>query len=235
MKFSTLLPACLAACCMGNAFADDAYLRLRCEGEAAGAVVSINGVKKGECPIDLAIPEGEVKLSVRKSVNQYSYKLYEKDMLLSAGAMKRENVILGPLLFTPEGQRIENERLAREKADADAKAAAEQARQAQAKAEADAKAAALAEQQRREAEEAAKYGMTKESLDIISSHFKPGQDNISSWTLWVLYSPVFLPLSTLSDLSSGKKLFRTAADPAAFANPDSMVARAGRQQVEPAH
>lgn len=197
------------------AFADDAYLRLRCDGDAAGAAVSVNGVKKGECPIDLAVPEGNVKLSVRKVVDQYRYRLFEKEFFLPAGAMKRETIVLGEVQFTPEGQRIEGERLAREQAAAE-QAAAEKAAQE----------AIVAEQQRLAAAEAAKYGMTNEYLQMLSS--KDPEFTPTSVTTYIVYSPAFLPTSVLTDLSEGKQLYRVAADPAVFANPDSMVARASR-------
>lgn len=186
--------------------ADDAYLRLRCDGDAAGALVSINGAKKGECPVDLVVPEGKIRLSVRKSVSEHSFKLYEKELFLSAGAMKRESVVLGPLQFTAEGQRLENERLAREKAAAEAQAAA------------------LAEQKRLEAEEEAKYGVVVKTFDILSCKEDPDLNPIS-WSTLATGAIIDLPLFTLTDVSSGKQLFRTAADPAAFAKPGSMVGR----------
>lgn len=215
MKSRQWLLAGVTLFALQGAFADDGYLRLRCEGDAAGATVSINGVKKGECPLDLAVPEGNVKLSVRKVVDQYRYRLFEREFFLAAGAMKRETVVLGDVQFTPEGQRIEGERLVREKAAADM-AAAEKAAQD----------AVVAEQQRLAAAEAARYGMTNQYLQMLSS--KDPEFTPTSVTTYIVYSPVFLPTSVLTDLSQGKQLYRVAADPAVFANPDSMVARASR-------
>lgn len=192
----------------GTALAADAYLRLRCDGDAAGAKVTINGVRKGECPVDLAIPEGQARIVVRKDLTQHSYRVFEKDLFLAGGAMKRETVVLGPVQFTPEGQRLENERIAREQAAAKALAAAH------------------AERERLAAEEKAKYGMTQEFLDTLSTKSEQEMP-FSTWSLMLTYSPIYLPLSTLFDLSSGKQLIRqNAADPAAFANPDSMAAKA---------
>lgn len=215
MKPIQLLAAGVSLFSLQLAFADDAYLRLRCDGDAAGAIVSINGAKKGDCPIDLTLPEGNVKLVVRKVLDQYRFRSFEKELFLPAGAMKRETVTLGDVQFTPEGQRIEGERLAREKAEAD-RVAAEKAAQA----------AIVAEQNRRVMEENAKYGMTNDYLKMLSS--KDPRFTPVSVTTYILYSPLFLPMSTLSDLSAGKKLYRVATDPAVFANPDSMVARASR-------
>lgn len=218
MKPIQLFAAGVSLFSLQLAFADDAYLRLRCDGEAAGAAVFINGAKKGECPIDLSIPEGNVRLVVRKVLDQYRFRSFEKELLLPAGAMKRETVVLGDIQFTPEGQQIENERLAREKAEAD-RVAAEKAAQA----------AIVAEQQRIAAAEAAKYGLTNDYLQMLSS--KDPRFTPVSVTTYILYSPLFLPTSALSDLSSGKKLYRVASDPAVFANPDAMVARASRQDA----
>jgi len=194
----------------GQALADEAYLRLRCDGDAAGAVITINGERKGECPIDLVLPEGDVKISARKDLDIYTFRTFEKELFLSSGAMKRESVVLGPVQFTAEGQVRENERIAREKAAAEA----------------------LAEQQRLEAEEAAKYGVTADYIDDLSSK---NEIDPSVWTTFFVISPLELPLFTLSDLASGKtKFIRAAADPAVFGNPDSMVARAMQVQADEA-
>lgn len=207
MKTKYVIAAALAMGHAGTALAADAYLRLRCEGDAAGAMVTVNGAKKGECPVDLSIPEGNAHVVVRKNLTPHSFRIWEKQLFLAGGAMKRETVVLGPVQFTPEGQRLENERAARELAAAQAVAAAQ------------------AEQARRAAEEAAKYGLTQDYLDDLSLKNEPDMP-FSTWTLLTTYAPVFLPLSTVFDLSSGKQLMRsTAADPAAFANQQSMVGK----------
>lgn len=218
MTYVRILLAGLVLGAAQTALADDAYLRLRCDGEATGAVVSINGVKKGECPIDLVVPEGRVKVSARKVVDEFRFRTFETELFLAAGAMKRESVVLGGIQFTPEGQRREDERLAREKAEADARAAA------------------LAEQQRREAEAKARYGWTQDYLYTLKTTRIKWPDGrpesqmpFSLWTSHATYAPLFLPISTLFDLSSDKDVFaKKVADPVAFANPQAMVSRAVR-------
>jgi hypothetical protein len=215
MKQSRFLAGMAVLAVAGTALADDAYLRLRCDGEAAGGVVSINNVKKGECPLDLVVPEGKVKVSVRKVLDEHRFRLFEKELFLFAGAMKRETVELGPVQFTAEGQRLENERLAREKAAAEAAAAV------------------AAEKARLEAEAKKRRGLTQDYLRML----KTGQLNegdtqampFSSWTLYVTYAPLFLPMSTLFDVTSGKDVFaKKVADPVVFANPEAMVSRVAR-------
>lgn len=201
----------LGALLSGPALAADAYLRLRCDGDAAGVTIRINGTAKGECPLDLALPEGKIRISARKDISQHSYKVYEKEILLAGGAMKRETIMLGPLQLTEEGKRLENERVAKEQAAAKAQAAA------------------IAEQQRLKAEEDAKYGMVAEYFDMLSTEGNFKNENPIIQSLFTTISPFLLPLFTLSDLASGKQLVRVAADPAAFANPDSMMAKVQRR------
>jgi hypothetical protein len=211
------IPLCLGLAALVGAslaHADDAYLRLRCDGEAAGAEVRINGVKKGECPVDLIVPEGKVKLSVRKALDEHRFKTFEKELFLSGGAMKRESVVLGPLQFTPEGQRLEDERMARENAEAEARA----------------------EKKRREDAAWKRRGLTQNYLGVLKNRVNyttnpPETEGPITWSSFVTMAPAYLPMSTLSDLSSGKDVFAKAADPAAFANPESMMGRVVQQQA----
>ncbi|MCD6061471.1 MAG: hypothetical protein K0S16_1782 [Moraxellaceae bacterium] len=215
MKYTRFLAGMAALAVSGMALADDAYLRLRCDGEAAGAEVRINGVKKGECPLDLVVPEGKVKLSVRKTVDEHRFKTFEKELFLAAGAMKRESVVLGPVQFTAEGQRLEDERISREKAAAEAAAAV------------------AAEKARVEAEAKKRRGLTQDYIRMLKTgYLHEGDTQVmpsSTWTMYTTYAPLFLPMSTLFDLSSGKDVFaKQVADPAVFANPEAMVSRVAR-------
>lgn len=231
MKFNKVLAACLAMSCLGTAYADDAYLRLRCEGESEGADVRINGKLKGQCPIDIAVPEGEVNLQVSKDLGRGQYRLYQKNLFLSAGAMKRETVVLGTeILFTAEGRKQEAARLAVAKAAAD-KAAAEKAAAAEAarlQAEKDAPRLAAEAEAARQAAIKAEPGQVKRYVQAMSSD-DPAVPPLTA-TLFTTYAPLFLPTSTSTDAADGKSI--TATDPAAFANPDSMVAQAMQARRE---
>lgn len=232
--------AALAALVMGMAslaVADDAYLRLRCEGDSEGADVRINGKLKGQCPIDLAVPEGEIKLSVTKNLAKGQYRQFEKSLFLSGGAMKRETVELGPeILFTAEGRKLEDQRLAALKAAADAEAARQAAAKeaARIQAEKDAPRLAAEAEAARQAAIRAQPGQVKRYLNMMSSQLPEDTQNTSSApvtaTLATLYAPLSLPLSTTTDVQDGKAIVTT--DPAAFANPDSMVAQAMRLRDE---
>lgn len=211
-----------------EAVAADAYLRLRCEGVSEGADVRINGQLKGQCPIDLAVPEGKVRLTVRKDLGRGQYQLYERELFLAAGAMKRETVTLGEVQFTPEGRKLEDERLA-----AEAARMATEKEAARIKAEQEASRIAAEQEAARIAAIKAQPGMTKTWLDGMSSNCpqagRGGQcPGGPSFALIVTTgAPVALPLSTSTDLAEGKPLVE-AADPAVFANPDAMIAKATR-------
>lgn len=210
--------------------AADAYLRLRCEGTSEGSDVRINGQLKGQCPLDLAVPEGKIRLSVRKDLGKGQYQIYEKELFLSAGAMKRETVTLGDVLFTPEGRKLEDERIAAEAA----RVAAEK-EAARLQAERDAPRIAAEQEAARIAAIKAEPGMTKQWLGFMSSHCPqagrggrcPGGTLLPA--LLITSSPAHLPFSTITDLIQGKSLV-DATDPAVFANPDAMIARATRAQ-----
>lgn len=72
-------------------------LRITCEGDNAGAAIYINGKLKGECPIDLQVPEGTVKLSARKKYDHGEYRFYQ-EFLLGDGAAKRVEVWAIPVV-----------------------------------------------------------------------------------------------------------------------------------------
>lgn len=233
MRCNKMLAVGMALLGASEVMAADAYLRLRCDGTSEGAEVRINGQLKGQCPISIAVPEGNIRLSVRKDLGRGQYQLYEKDLFLAAGAMKRENVVLDDkILFTPEGRKLENERLAAEAAAA--KAAAErlaaEREAARLQAERDAPRIAAEKEAARIAAIKAQPGLTKMWLQAMSTNCPDGVGGGCpggpSFALTVTTgAPVALPISTLSDVAEGKSLV-DATDPAVFANPDAMIARA---------
>ncbi|MDP2229246.1 MAG: PEGA domain-containing protein [Moraxellaceae bacterium] len=228
MHSKMMLVAGIALFGASEVMAADAYLRLRCEGSSEGAEVRINGQMKGHCPLDVAVPEGQIQLSVRKDLGRGQYQLYEKEIFLSAGAMKRENVTLGDIQFTPEGRKLEDERLATEAA----RVAAEK-EAARLQAERDAPRIAAEQEAARRAAIKAQPGMTKTWLDGMSSKCQSGPCSGGSSLAIVATTgaPMALPLSTSTDMAEGKSVL-AATDPAVFANPDAMVARATRARLE---
>lgn len=108
------------------ASAGTAVLRVACDGPATGAEVTVNGSFKGDCPLDIPVPAGTIKLRVLKKVGAGRESVFEQEFRMAADTAKRVDVELGPPQLTAEGQRLENDRLAREKAEADRQAAERQ-------------------------------------------------------------------------------------------------------------
>lgn len=201
----------------GGVQAEDAYLRVRCDGASAGAQLQINGVKKGACPMDLAIPAGRADIQATKDLGRGQYKTFEQSLTLEPGTAKRISVEFGnEIQFTPEGRQLEDQRLAAERVKAEQAAKEEAQRQRIAAAQE----AARAEQERAAAEYEASKGQVIRYMEGVEN------GDSSELTSFVASCWVFLPLSTTTDVLSGKRL--ASHDPAAFANPESLMARVQR-------
>lgn len=144
MKTNTLLTACLLVLSAELAAAQSgmASLRVRCDGDSAGAGVSINGQFKGECPFDAMVPEGTLKIEARKPVGKEYERSFVQEMRVGAGIIKSIEVVLGKEQLTAEAKR------ARE-VQAEVERRAEAEREAQLRQE---EAARRAEQQRQAVE-----------------------------------------------------------------------------------
>jgi len=81
-----LAPSC------GNA---SSMLRISCEGNSSGADVLINGSLKGDCPIDIQVLPGTIKLRVQKNVRQGREAYFEKEIIIGDGVVKKIEISLG--------------------------------------------------------------------------------------------------------------------------------------------
>jgi TPR repeat protein len=97
MKLSNLLPFLFLLLFLappsGNAAGS--MLRVSCEGDDVGAEVLINDKFRGECPIDLQVPEGALKLLVRKKADGGRERVFEQDIRMGDGAVKKVEARLG--------------------------------------------------------------------------------------------------------------------------------------------
>ncbi|MDD2701383.1 MAG: formylglycine-generating enzyme family protein [Sideroxydans sp.] len=99
-----------------SAHAGNAALRITCGGEDEGAEVYLNGKFKGECPVDIQIPEGRYKLKVVKAVDASHERAFEQALRLAEGTAKKIEVVLLERL-TPAARAEEARRLAQFDAD----------------------------------------------------------------------------------------------------------------------
>lgn len=116
-------------------------LRVACDGESAGAAITVNGQFKGDCPLDMQVTPGTVRLQGLKSLGQGRERSFETQFAIGSGVAKRVEVELGPVQLNAEGRRLEEDRLRRERATAEAREAEQRravaARMAAARAEAE--------------------------------------------------------------------------------------------------
>ena len=107
--------------------AADSGLRITCEGRDVGAEVWINGKFRGECPVDLKVPAGALKLLVRKQVDADREQVFQQDIRMGEDSIKKVEIQLPAPRLTAEGQKRVDERQAIEQAQALQRQAAERA------------------------------------------------------------------------------------------------------------
>lgn len=73
-------------------------LRVTCEGDDIGAEVLINGKFRGECPVDLQVPSGRLQLVVRKEVDDQHERVFEQDIRMGEGSVKKVEAVLNTQL-----------------------------------------------------------------------------------------------------------------------------------------
>jgi len=69
-------------------------LRLTCEGPNAGAIVSVDGKRKGPCPLDVQVASGTVKITASKIYSDGDEKLFEKIVQIGDGVVSKIDVQL---------------------------------------------------------------------------------------------------------------------------------------------
>ncbi len=94
-NYSTALSLALLAASPSVFAQTSAALRIACDGENAGATVTINDVVKGDCPLDVSVPPGNIRLRVSKNVNGNQERVFEQEFRMTAGTGKRIDVELG--------------------------------------------------------------------------------------------------------------------------------------------
>ncbi len=85
-------------------------LRIACDGNAAGAIVTVNGRKMGECPLDMQVQPGDVRIQATKPRDPETNLVFEQSLYLGDGVVKRIEVTLDKTVLTPEGLRLQSQR-----------------------------------------------------------------------------------------------------------------------------
>lgn len=88
-------------------------LRVNCEAADIGAEVTINGQFRGECPVDIQVQAGTLQIRVMKPAGADRERVYQQEIRMGEGTVKRLDVVLGTAQLTAAAQAIEDERLRR--------------------------------------------------------------------------------------------------------------------------
>ena len=84
-------------------------MRIACDGNDVGSEVSIHGVFKGKCPLDLQVSAGTVQLTMLKTLDTSHVRTFEQDIRMGDGVVTKVAVIEQGQL-TAKGKGIEAER-----------------------------------------------------------------------------------------------------------------------------
>ncbi len=84
-------------------------LRITCDDESEGADIYINEKFKGQCPLDMVVPEGEFSLSAKKQFNTSYTGSFEREIRIGDGVIQKVTVVLVKQL-TEEGRALLRER-----------------------------------------------------------------------------------------------------------------------------
>lgn len=93
-----------------DAQAATSLLRVACEGGDAGADVTVNGVFKGECPLDVQVNPGTISLRVVKKVDAERERVFQQEFRMGDGVVKKVEAVLSAPQWNAAGLRRERER-----------------------------------------------------------------------------------------------------------------------------
>lgn len=99
------LSSALILAALGTAHAQTAALRLACDGDSVRAEVTVNGKFVGECPVDVQVQPGTVKIEAIKRVDAQRERFFSDEFRVAGGTAKRVQIELGPVGPNAEGRR----------------------------------------------------------------------------------------------------------------------------------
>ncbi len=105
----------LVCCCVSLFGAEMSMVRISCEGEALGSHVRVNGKVKGECPLDIQVNTGTVTIQATKTLGVGKTRDFSQEFFVGEGVIKKVDIVLGEVMLTPEGKKVEEERKRLEK------------------------------------------------------------------------------------------------------------------------
>lgn len=115
MKARTFgLVICLGLGTSASASAQQSALRITCTDTGGAIDIAINGVDKGACPLDATVKPGAVVVRASRLVDETHEQVYETQLRLGEGAVKRLDIQLPPARLTKAAEIAEAERQRRD-------------------------------------------------------------------------------------------------------------------------
>lgn len=114
-RFGLMIFAAMSVLAHGGVFAGDSLLRIHCDDADAGAVIDINGKFRGECPLDIKVKPGPLRLRVHKPVDRSRERVFELELRMGEDSVKKIDALLEER-FTAAGRVQEDQRLRAEQA-----------------------------------------------------------------------------------------------------------------------
>lgn len=103
LRFATSIAA---LACSATVHAQPSMLRLACDEDSARAEVTLNGKFVGECPLDVQVPAGTVRIQAAKRVDAQRERSFEEEFRIGPGVAKRVQIELGPVGPNAEARRL---------------------------------------------------------------------------------------------------------------------------------
>lgn len=82
-----------------------AILRLACDEDSAKAEVTLNGKVIGDCPLDVQVAPGNIKVQAIKRLDGQLERSFEAEFRVGPGVAKRVQIVLGAPTLNAEGRR----------------------------------------------------------------------------------------------------------------------------------
>lgn len=86
--------------------ADRATLQIVCEGKNAGAEITVQGEVKGDCPLDVQIAPGTIRILATKQASDTTELASEQEIRIGSGTTKRIEIELGPPRLNARGRTL---------------------------------------------------------------------------------------------------------------------------------
>jgi TPR repeat protein len=116
IRITGLLSVALLALTIAGSASASSTLQIACGNDAVGAEILVNGKFKGDCPLDVKVQAGNVKLKVVQKLDAGAERVFEQTFRLGDDVIKRVDVVLSGPQPNAKDRKLEGEKVRREQA-----------------------------------------------------------------------------------------------------------------------